>query len=57
MMMYIEMSEQDYRNLQAFLERVTLTGKESLAYVSIMQSLLGARPLDSKDKEDIKEVK
>ena len=56
-MMCIEMSEQDYRNLQAFLERVTLTGKESLAYVSIMQSLLGARPLDSKDKEDIKEVK
>ena len=56
-MMCIEMSEQDYKNLQVLLERVTLTGKESLAYVSIMQSLLDARPLDSKDKEDVKEVK
>ena len=58
MMMYIEIHEQDYKNLQAFLERVNLTGKESLAYVSIIQTLSNAKPLNvEQDKEDKKEVK
>ena len=60
-MMCIKMHEQDYKNLQAFLARVNLTGKESLAYVSIIQALSNAEPLEveknKEDEEDKKEVK
>lgn len=50
-MLNIKMSKEDYSNLKIFLDRVNLTGKETLAFVSIMQKLSEAKPCEECKKE------
>lgn len=58
-MVNITLTEQDFNNLRIFLERVNLTGKEVIAFVSIMQSLSEAKPLELPEvtNDSEKEVK
>lgn len=58
-MVNITLTEQDFNNLRIFLERVNLTGKEVIAFVSIMQSLSKAEPLELPEvtNDSKKEVK
>ena len=38
----IELKDEDMKNLLAFLERTTMTGKEAILYLRIIQTLQNA---------------
>ena len=37
--MQVELTDQEHNNLMGFLSRATLTGKEAIAYVMLMNKL------------------
>jgi len=48
------MNEREYKNLLAFLERTTITGKEVIAYNMVYKDLLNAKPIEPVKKEETK---
>lgn len=51
----VTLSEQDLNNLKIFLERVTLTGKEVLAYNLIIKSIYDAKPTEGEKTKKVGE--
>lgn len=54
MLYQITMNEREYKNLLAFLERTTITGKEVIAYNMVYKDLLNAKPIEPVKKEKTK---
>jgi hypothetical protein len=52
MLYQITMSEREYKNLLAFLERTTITGKEVIAYNMVYKDLLNAKTIKPDNKTD-----